>query len=57
MNDIRRIMANHTPVDIDPKQIENANALWANFVSGGKYSIYVTCIILIGLAVAFVKFV
>ncbi len=50
-------MANHKPVDVDPKQIENANALWANFVSGGKYSIYATCIILIGLAVAFVKFV
>lgn len=49
-------MTHHTPPDLDPKQIEEAKTLWRNFTIGGKYSIYATAIILILLALGFVKF-
>ncbi len=49
-------MANHPPPEVDPKELENAKALWRNFTIGGKYSIYITVFILIALALGFVKF-
>ncbi len=49
-------MANHTPPEIDPEQLESAETLWRNFTIGGKYSIYATVAILIALALGFVQF-
>ncbi len=48
-------MASNTPPEYDPKQLEQSKALWRNFTVGGKYSIYATAVILILLALAFVK--
>ena len=39
------------------EEIERADQMWANFVVGSKYTIYATAAILVGLALAFVKFV
>ncbi len=49
-------MAKHTPVDVDPKQIDNAQQIWGNFMSATKFGIAATVIILLGLAAAFVDF-
>ncbi len=40
----------------DPQELEHAKEMWDNFAVFGKYTIYATCAILIGLALAFVKF-
>lgn len=48
-------MASNTPPEVDPKQLEQAKALWRNFTIGGKYSIYATVAILVLLGLAFVK--
>lgn len=48
--------AKHETVKVDAKELKNAEQMWANFVTGGKYAIYGTVIILVGLALAFVKF-
>ena len=49
-------MANHKAVEIDPKELENAQATWNSFKAGGKYVTIVMIVIMIGLAAAFVKF-
>lgn len=38
------------------KEIQAAEDLWTNFVIGSKYTIYATILVLVGLAMAFVKF-
>lgn len=48
-------MANATPPEVDPEELKKAKALWHNFTVGGKYTIYATVIILILLALGFVK--
>ncbi len=49
-------MANHTPVEPDPKQVQNAEALWGQFTEISKWSIIAICILLIILAAAFIPF-
>lgn len=46
----------HDPVDVDPKDLERAQTMWANFVQGGTYATVATIIILVGLALGYVKF-
>lgn len=47
-------MANQTPVEDDPQQLEDARTFWTTFMQGTKWSIILIVIILIGLALAFV---
>ena len=49
-------MANHQVADVDPQALKNAEKMWHNFTIFGKYAILGTCVILIGLAAAFVQF-
>jgi len=49
-------MANHTPVEDDPAQLENAQSFWSTFMQGSKYSIIFVVIVLIALLVMFVPF-
>ncbi|MGH1456637.1 MAG: hypothetical protein ACRBDI_07640 [Alphaproteobacteria bacterium] len=49
-------MAQQEAVKVTKKQIDDAEKMWQNFVTGGKYSIYATVIILVLLAVGFVDF-
>lgn len=50
-------MANHHhQPEIDPTSLKDTQKMWDAFVQGGKYTIVATCLILIGLALAFVKF-
>ena len=49
-------MAEHKTPDVDAKQVEAAQAVWHSFVTGGKYAISFVVIVLVGLALAFVKF-
>ncbi len=48
-------MADHKPVDVDPKEIERAEQMWHNFTVGSKYAIYATIFILVCLALGYVK--
>lgn len=47
-------MAGHTPVQDDPKQLEEAQKFWVSFTSGAKWGIVTVAGILIFLALAFV---
>lgn len=49
-------MASNKKVDVDPKALENAETMWGNFMVATKYSIIATALLLIALALAFVKF-
>lgn len=49
-------MATHEAVDVDPKQLKDANKMWARFVKATKYSVYAIVALLIALALAFVEF-
>lgn len=49
-------MADNKNVEVDSKQLQNAQDLWENFTEASKYTIYAICTILILLALAFVKF-
>ena len=49
-------MAGHTPVDPDPKELKKAELLWEQFITISKWSIALICVILLGLAFAFVPF-
>ncbi|MBI1300890.1 MAG: aa3-type cytochrome c oxidase subunit IV [Alphaproteobacteria bacterium] len=47
----------HQPVtEIDQNSIKEAQKMWKNFTTVGKYSVYVTAAILIILALIFVDF-
>ncbi len=48
-------MADHKPVDVDPKDVKRAEQMWHNFTVGSKYTIYAIIFILICLALGFVK--
>ncbi len=50
-------MAEQKAVEVTEQEIQHAQKMWDNFVVGSKYTIYATCIVLIALALAFVKFV
>ncbi len=49
-------MEEHSAVEVDPKDLEHAQNMWHNFATGGKYAVIITVLILVGLALAFVKF-
>lgn len=49
-------MAKHETVEVDPKALENAEKMWSNFTTASKYGIVATCVVLVILALAFVKF-
>jgi hypothetical protein len=49
-------MAHHPTPDVDPKNLETAHEMWTAFTKSGKYAVILTCVILVGLALAFVKF-
>lgn len=49
-------MANHEAVEIDPKELENSQAMWGGFVNASKYAVIAIIIVMVGLALAFVKF-
>tara|TARA_R110001592_G_scaffold3525_34_gene20236 strand:- start:8683 stop:8835 length:153 start_codon:yes stop_codon:yes gene_type:complete len=49
-------MAEHKAVKVDPKELQKAQDFWHNFMIGTKYATIATAIILILLALAFVKF-
>ena len=49
-------MAEHKAVEVTKEQIQEAENLWHHFTVGMKYATYATCIILVLLALAFVKF-
>lgn len=47
-------MASQPPVDVDPKQLKEAEDLWHGFTVGMKWSIIACVVVLIVLALAFV---
>lgn len=47
-------MANHQPVEIDPKEVQRSQDMWAGFTRLTKYSIIVTIGALAVLGIAFV---
>ncbi len=47
-------MSDHEHVEISQQDLKDAQAMWHNFVTAGKYAVIVSCITLIGLALAFV---
>jgi len=49
-------MGEHKQVKVDPKEIQQAQTMWINFVQGGKYSIILITAILVLMALAFVQF-
>lgn len=51
-------MANdhHAPVDIDPKELERAQVMWANFAEASKWTIIAICVLLTVMAITLVKF-
>ncbi|MGH1402701.1 MAG: hypothetical protein ACRBDL_00505 [Alphaproteobacteria bacterium] len=50
-------MAEQKAADVTKQEVEQAQKMWDNFVVGSKFTIYATCILLIALALGFVKFV
>ena len=44
-------MASQKPVSVDKKELEHAQKLWENFGVATKWSIIVSVLILVGLAV------
>lgn len=49
-------MAEHKAVSVDPKDIERAQEMWGHFATATKIVTIATCVVLVGLALAFVKF-
>ena len=49
-------MAQHTPVEADPKEIQRAQETWHNATRAGKWGIVAVVIILVGLALLFIDF-
>ena len=49
-------MASNAPVKPDPKQVKHAEALWAQFTEISKWAIIAVCVVMVGLALAFVPF-
>ncbi|MGB4107296.1 MAG: hypothetical protein WBK55_05820 [Alphaproteobacteria bacterium] len=49
-------MADHTPAEADPKEIQRARDMWHNVAQAGKWGIIGTVLILAGLALAFIDF-
>lgn len=49
-------MANHKVVNVDPKDVQNAEKMWHNFTVFGKYTILAICALMAALAAAFVQF-
>jgi len=49
-------MAAQKEVKVTKKQLEDSTKMWHNFAVASKYSIYAIVVILIGLALAYVKF-
>jgi len=47
-------MASNTPVQDDPKQLEDAQNFWTAFMQGSKWSIIAIIVVLIALLVFFV---
>lgn len=45
----------HTP-DVDPQTVADHQKMWDSFVIGGKITVISVTVILVGLALAFVKF-
>jgi len=43
-------MANHQAVEVDPKELERAQALWSGFTSFLKITVGITCAVLALLA-------
>ena len=50
------IMAEHETIEIDPQELQKAEALWGHFVTGVKYVSIASALTLILLALAFVEF-
>ncbi len=48
-------MGNHQTVEPDPQELERANNMWESFTKVGKYSIYATVIVLVLMALAFIR--
>lgn len=48
-------MADHTPVEADPQQIQRAQEMWHNFVRGGKIFVAVNVAALVVLALIFIR--
>lgn len=48
-------MADHPPVEADPKEIKRAQDMWAGFTVLLKYSTIATVGILAALALAFIR--
>lgn len=48
-------MADHTPVEADPQQIQRAQQMWHNFVRGSKIFVAVNVVVLIALALIFIR--
>lgn len=46
----------HHAVDVDPKSLTEAQAMWAAFAKGGKYATIATALLLAFLALAFIDF-
>tara|TARA_B100000780_G_scaffold277345_1_gene247818 strand:+ start:2533 stop:2679 length:147 start_codon:yes stop_codon:yes gene_type:complete len=42
------------PTDIDPKEKENAEAMWANFAQASKWSVISIAVVLIALYLLFI---
>ena len=49
-------MADHKPVEVDKKQLEHANHLWANFTVATKYAVIASSAILVVLMLIMVDF-
>ena len=48
-------MAQHTPVEIDPNELERAQEMWHAVTQISKYCIGLTLVVLAGLALAFIN--
>ncbi|MCL4679022.1 MAG: aa3-type cytochrome c oxidase subunit IV [Alphaproteobacteria bacterium] len=46
----------HQAVDVDPKALDEAQAMWSAFAKGGKYATIATALLLAVLALAFIDF-
>ncbi len=48
-------MADHTPVEADPQQIQRAQQMWHNFTVAGKFFIGLVIVVLVGLTLVFIR--
>jgi hypothetical protein len=47
-------MSHHTPTDIDPATIAQAQKLWHNFTQSAKWGIIGLAVLLLGMAFLFI---